>query len=295
MFADRSHAIALVQALFVTVLWSSSWVLIKLGLQDLAPLTFAGLRYGLAALILVASVAASGRRRAALVALPLRTWAALSLLGVVAVTFTQGAQFVALAHLPAVTLSLVLSCTPVVIAAVSGPLLGESPTRLQATGTVVFVAGAWIYFGAPRLDSTLPTIGLVAAAVGLASNACGSLLGRRINRARPDAVVVTAVSMTVGATLLLGAGLATEGWPRLDGRTGAIVAWLALVNTALAFTLWNRSLRHLSATESSVVNNTMTIQIAILAVVFLGEHLTLVQGVGLVVATGGAFSVQLRR
>ncbi len=40
-------------AILVTVLWSSSWVLIRIGLDDesLPPLTFAGLRYGLAALV----------------------------------------------------------------------------------------------------------------------------------------------------------------------------------------------------------------------------------------------------
>ena len=42
------HRNALLQALFVTFLWSTSWVLIKLGLRDIPALTFAGLRYGLA-------------------------------------------------------------------------------------------------------------------------------------------------------------------------------------------------------------------------------------------------------
>jgi hypothetical protein len=46
---------------------------------------------------------------------------------------------------------------------------------------------------------------------------------------------------------------------------------LAVVNTAVAFTLWNRSLRPLSALESAGINNTMLIQIALLAWVFLGE------------------------
>ena len=41
------------QALFVTFLWSTSWVLIKIGLQDIPALTFAGLRYGLAFLCLL--------------------------------------------------------------------------------------------------------------------------------------------------------------------------------------------------------------------------------------------------
>ena len=44
---------ALLTAVFVTFLWSTSWVLIKVGLAaSLPPLPFAGLRYGLAALCL---------------------------------------------------------------------------------------------------------------------------------------------------------------------------------------------------------------------------------------------------
>jgi drug/metabolite transporter (DMT)-like permease len=40
---------AILQAIFVTMLWASSWILIKFGLRNnLPPLTFAGLRYGLA-------------------------------------------------------------------------------------------------------------------------------------------------------------------------------------------------------------------------------------------------------
>jgi drug/metabolite transporter (DMT)-like permease len=32
---------AILQALFVTLLWSSSWVLIKLSIEEIPPLTFA--------------------------------------------------------------------------------------------------------------------------------------------------------------------------------------------------------------------------------------------------------------
>jgi drug/metabolite transporter (DMT)-like permease len=52
-----------------------------------------------------------------------------------------------------------------------------------------------------------------------------------------------------------------------------LIAWLAVVNTAFAFTLWNHTLRTLSAVESSIINNLMLPQIAILAFVFLGETL----------------------
>ena len=99
--------------------------------------------------------------------------------------------------------------------------------------------------------------------------------------------------LVLGAVALLGVGVAVEGWPTLDLAGWLIVGWLAVVNTAFAFTLWNHTLRTLTAVESSVVNNTMTIQIAILAVVFLGERPDPVQVVGLLLAAIGAAVVQL--
>ena len=49
----RSHLIAVLQALLVTFLWSTSFVLIKIGLGELPPFLFAGLRYVLAFLCLL--------------------------------------------------------------------------------------------------------------------------------------------------------------------------------------------------------------------------------------------------
>ena len=46
---------AILQALLVTLLWSSSWILVKQNIQSIPPLTFAGLRYTLAFLLLIPS------------------------------------------------------------------------------------------------------------------------------------------------------------------------------------------------------------------------------------------------
>ena len=106
--------------------------------------------------------------------------------------------------------------------------------------------------------------------------------------------MVTTTSMGVGALVLLAAGLITEGLPRLSLQSWLNIAWLAIVNTAIAFTLWNYTLRTLTATESGVINNTMLIWIPILAVVFLDERLTGSELVGLVLAGIGTLIVQLR-
>jgi drug/metabolite transporter (DMT)-like permease len=92
---------------------------------------------------------------------------------------------------------------------------------------------------------------------------------------------------------LLTVGVALEGWPALDLRGWAIVGWLAAVNTAFAFTLYNHTLRVLTAVESSVIVNTLLIMVAIMAWVILGERLDARQIAGLGVATLGVIVVQV--
>ena len=75
-------------------------------------------------------------------------------------------------------------------------------------------------------------------------------------------------------------------------RAWLIIAWLAIVNTALAFTLWNLSLRQLSALESAAINNTMLIQIAVLAWIFLNEPLGFGEAAGIVLVSAGVLLTQ---
>jgi drug/metabolite transporter (DMT)-like permease len=288
------HLVAVLQALLVTFLWSTSWVLIKIGLVELPPLVFAGLRYLLAALILLAFLLHDRDSRQRLRELTKRDWLLLGSLGVVMYTLTQGAQFVALGEIPAVMLNLVLSFTPVFVALLSTHTLREPLTGLQWLGVIVLVAGATLYLGF-SWPAKEHLFGLGVAFAGMVANGGAALLGRYVNRSqRFRPLTVTAVSMTLGAVVLFTAGLAIEGMPRLDLEHWLIVAWLAVVNTAFAFTLWNHTLGRLTATESSVINNTMLIQIAILAWVFLGESLSGRQIAGVLVAAIGALLVQLR-
>ena len=291
--ARRSHLIAVLQALFVSFLWSTSWVLIKLGLEEIPALTFAGLRYSLAFLVLLPLVARR-EHRGVLSGLSGRRWLELAALGLLFYTLTQGAMFMALAFLPAMPVSLILSFSPAAVALLAIPMLAEVPTRIQWGGMVLFLVGALAYF-AP-FEVPLQPIGLAAALIGLATNAVSSVMGRSVNRRRDlHPLLVTVVSMGVGAIALLGVGLAVEGLPHLDGRSWAIIAYLAVVNTALAFTLWNYTLQRLTAVESSIINNTMLIQIAVLAWLILGEPMGWKEALGIALAAVGALLVQLRR
>lgn len=287
--------VAVLQALLVTLLWSFSWVLIKIGLADIPPLTFAGLRYVLAFLCLLPFAWRRGEI-ARLRRVSPAGWGLLIVLGLVYYTATQGGQFVTLVYLPAATFSMLLNFTVVIVAGLGILFLHERVTRGQWMGMVVFIAGVLIYFY-PQLTPAGQTaslaVGYVIAGITVFANAVSSLLGRAANRTRTlSPLAVTTASMGVGSVVLLLIGLLLEPFPVLTWQSWLIILWLAVVHTAFTFTLWNVTLQTLSASESAIINNTMLIQIAILAWVFLGEALSLVQITGLVLAALGIFAFQ---
>jgi drug/metabolite transporter (DMT)-like permease len=289
--SQRSGTAAVWLALLVTFLWSTSWVLIKRGLQEVPPLTFAGLRYTFAFVLLLPSLL---RRQDQVRRLSRRSWIELAVLGVVFYALTQGGQFVTLRYLDAIPFSLMLSFTPLLVSVAGTLVLKETLRPLQWTGIALSLIGAAAYFGRVHVASSA-AVGFLFAGLTLGANAVSSLLGRAVNRRHViSPLVVTPISMGIGGFILLGVGLGTQGLPRLSGWGWGIIIWLAIVNTAFAFTLWNRILRTLRASEASAINNTMLIQIAVLAWLFLGESLTALQILGLGTVAVGTLLVQIR-
>ncbi|MBN8656423.1 MAG: EamA family transporter [Anaerolineae bacterium] len=277
-------------------MWSTSWVLIKFGLKaDLPSVTFAGLRYTLAALCLLPLTLLNPAHRQTLRGLSIRTWWELLALGVIFYTLTQGAQFVSLSFLPSATLSLLLNFSPIFIALYGMASRSEQTSLTQWGGILVTVIGALIYF-LPLSIAGNQIPGLIAALVALSANATSSILGRYINtQEKLNPLVVTSISMGIGRILMLVIGILTQGMGTLNLTQWAIIGWLAVVNTAIAFTLWNKSLQTLTAVESSIINGTMLPQIAILAWIFLDESLGGKEILGLVFVLAGTLIVQLWR
>lgn len=291
---NHSHPKAILLALLVTFLWSTSFVIIKIGLAEIPPLTFAGLRYSIAFVCLL-PFAFANRNFSVIKNLEKRDWYKLILLGFLFYAFTQGAQFIGLSLLPAITVSLWLNFTPLIVAVMAIFLLKEFPSFLQWSGVVLFIIGIITYFFPVSLSENHWT-GLIVMTIGVFANSASAVLGRNINReAKINPVVVTIVSMGIGAFILLIAGLLVQGLPSISFQNVLYLLWLGIINTALAFTIWNLTLQKLSAMESSIINGTMLIQIAILAWIFLGETITIKEGIGMFIAASGVLLVQIKK
>ena len=284
--SPRSKAILL--AVFVTMLWSSSIILIKKFLVDVPPLTFTGIRYMLAFLMLLPGLI---KRKAEVKQLSVFDWRYLVILGLFYYTITQGGQFMALVHLDAITMSLMLSFTGPIVAVLGLIFLKEHVTQLQWIGMAIFLAGVLVYF-LPVTTMPKSLIGLVLAVFTTIANSIAAVMGRGVNRQqRLDPMVVTGISMGIGAVVLFVGGLILQGLPPLDLRIWLLLLLIAGLNTAFAFWIWNHTMQSLTAMESSMINNSMLIQITILAWLFLGESISSIGLIGLVIAVVGLFLV----
>jgi drug/metabolite transporter (DMT)-like permease len=288
-----SHLKAVLLALLVTFIWSTSWIFIKIGLAEIPAMTFAGLRYFLAFLVLLPFLFQKQIRNEVR-SLTRRDWLQMALLGLVYYAVAQGGQFLALAYLPSVTVSLILNLCTLFVAFSALVFLNERPSWLQWLGISMNLVGMIIYFY-PVGFTGGQWLGILFAVFSLGANIGGSILSRKVNReAKFSPLMITIVSMGIGSTLMLGTGLITQGIEPIRLQSWGIILLLAVVNTAFCFTVWNYVLQTLSATESSIVNSTMLVQIAILAWIFLGETHDLQEIIGLALTVIGVAVFQLR-
>lgn len=289
---SRTGAIGL--ALLVTFLWSTSWVLIRFGLREVPAMTFAGLRYTIAAACLLPFLFRP-QTRASMRRMDRRQWVLLILMGIVFYAIAQGAQYLGLVYLSMASASLLLNLTAIVVAGAGVILLAEAPTRLQWIGVVLSLAGIGLFFYPPAFTGQ-DWLGIIIILISMLANSAGTLVGRQLNRSGSiPPIVVTGVSMAIGAVLMLTSGILIQGLPKISILSWAAIIWMAVVNTAFAFTLWNYTQRTLIAMETSVINNTMTVQIAILGWIFSGEGLSGLEIGGILLVTIGTVLVQLRR
>lgn len=291
-----SRWVAVIIGVVVTFLWATSVVLIRIGVsdEDIEPIGFAGTRFALAAMLLL-PLALPGIRAAPTWQGSRRWLSGVAVYGLLLFGAAQVGFYLALGELEASTVGLFMGLAPVVTALVALRSKHERLSALQAGGMVVLIAGMFVYFGleAPSSDATA---GLLAAASIPIVVGGAAVLGRRVavdSKGYGGPAAMTAIAMLVGAAMTLMLALLIEGVPSFSPTTWLLIVWLAVINTALTYTLWAQSQRSLRAVESSVLGDLTVVQVALLGWVVLGEGLHIAQIVGIVLTLAGVVLVQV--
>lgn len=286
----RDRLLAIMEAILVTFLWSSSYIFVKIGLTQLSPLTLVALRYITASTIVVPL--ALLRKEAGLLREP-ENFLKLVFLGLSGFTIAQGLQCLGLFYLPAVSVTFTLNFTPVIVLILGVLFLQEYPTLSQLGGMGLVLLGAYLFFNAPlSADSLTGVLITLLSGLGWATYLVASRL--MFVRAKMNPLGLTAFSMGFGTIFLAVAAYSIEGLSSVSLQGWAIILWLGVVNTALAFFLWNHALVKLEAFEISILQNTMLVQIALMSWLLLGEHITVLKLISMTLVFVGALVVQVR-
>ena len=279
-------ALALLEAALAVGLWSASPLLVQDALRHLTPAQIGGARYALAFLALSPLLI---RRVPRLRRLPAGLWLRLAAMGLLCYALGNTLLFWGLETLSATTVAFLLNGIPVLTIGLGARLLGERPNRWQALGIVLVLGGALAFFGGGlALDQPLR---LAGSLLGVAALAGFGVMNRQIARTRElDVAALAALPLLFGSLPLL-----ILDPPPLEAlaRAAPTLAWLALVNSALAYLLWTHALRRLQAFEISVVGNLMPIGTALLAGALHAERLPAGAWFGMLLALAGVVLVGL--
>jgi drug/metabolite transporter (DMT)-like permease len=267
----------------LVLIWSSTWVAIKIGLEDTPPLLGAGVRFSVAGAGLLL-VAAALRRS-------LRTDAVLAaLLGLLPFAFTYGLIYWGEQYVPSGLAAVLFGVLPIYVALLASVALHDEPLRARLFGGVALaLAGLVVAFGESVAlgDARYAVAGAIACVVAPLGAAIGNVTTKR-RAGGLDAMVVNGWAGLGGGALLLAASGVSEDWGAAAWTAQAVgsIAYLSAIGTALAFVTLMRLLVELPAVTISFIALLLPFGALVFGAVVYGEPLTLasVAGAGLVAA-----------
>jgi len=287
--------VAYLAAIGATMLWGASFLLTKIVLTQLGPMATAALRWGVAAIALIALSMATGRGRQVLRrALSQDGWAFLGL-GLVGVSLFYTLQNLALVYTTSVDVGLIMNGFPTLTAVLGVWLLGERLTRRALVGVVAALVGVtFITLGGLAGAEITARARLVGDLLAIAATLLGALyiVGGKRAVSSYDPLTVTALAGLFGA-LMLTPMAAWEGFTlRLSLGVWVALFGLALGSGAAANWLWWSAARRLPISRAGVFLYITPVVSTILGVLVLGESLTIATAAGAGFVIGGVMLVQ---
>lgn len=259
--------------LVLCLIWGSTWLFIKLGLEDLPPLTFAGIRFVIATVIVFSLIAI---RR-----IPLpnrrRDWMLLAATGVLSFTLNYGLVFWGEQYITSGLAALLQSTLPafgLIIAHFYLP--GERMTLPKILGVLLGVFGVGVIFS-NQLQVAGPKAlwGCAALVLSAFCAAYANVLVKTYGLSLQPSVLAGG-QMLFGLVPLLLIGIPLEGNPFNYHWTPIAVLslfYLAIVGTVVAFLLYYWLMHNMDVTKTMLIALVTPVTAVILGMLVLKEEM----------------------
>ena len=299
MFEDMKLLVWLVLCL----VWGTTWIFIKVGLEDLPPITFAAARFILSVIILAPVIK--------LQKLPLpktaKDWKLIGLTGILQFSINYSLVFWSEQYISsglAAVLQAMITVFGLILAWIFLP--AERITWLKIFAVVLGIIGVAVIFAEQLLiNSVWAFAGCIAIVVGAFAAAQASILVKAKGGAFHPATLVFG-QMICGIPLLVAYALVREGNP-LDfnwtWRAVICVLYLSVLGTIAAFWLYYWLLSKIESTKAMMISLVTPLIAVIIGAIFLNEKLPpqtffggilILASIGLIVFRRKAIKVEMR-
>ncbi|MEN8640752.1 drug/metabolite exporter YedA [Pseudomonas sichuanensis] len=287
MPASRRFPLLLVGAfLALYLVWGSTYLFIRIGVESWPPLMMAGVRFVIAGSLLYGFL----RWRGAL-APTWAQWRAAGAIGFLLLSCGNGGVTLAEHAGVASGVAALAVATVPLFTLVFGLLFGHRNSRLEWAGIALGLVG----IGMLNMGSNLQASPMGAALIlfAAAAWAFGSVWSKQLPL--PQGAMASAAEMLVGgAALLIGSGLSGERLTQMPTAAGwGALAYLVLFGSILAFSAYMYLLKHVrpaAATSYAYVNPAVAV---LLGIVFAGEQIGAEECLAMAVIIGAVVLIGL--
>jgi len=262
--------------LLLSGIWGSTWLFIKLGLEDLPPITFAGLRFVLASIPL--GILLFVRLKLKRVTLPTaaRDWLLMAATGFATFTINYGLVFWGENHIPSGLTAILYTTFPLFGFLMAHFLVrGEPLTVPRLGGVLLGLAGViLIFYRQIQFEGMMALWGSAAIVLAALQTAYVNVV-IKLRAGHLDPTLLTTTQMVCGFIPLLLVGIPLEGNPFSFAWTP--LAWVSLfylawVGSALPFVLLYWLMQRMQVTSTMLISLSSTLIAVLLGWLVRGEE-----------------------
>ena len=277
-----------------TLLWGSSFIMLKVLLGEVPPVAIAFLRFLIAAPFLLGIALWKGRGKKR----PPGSWKSFIVLGFLGVALYNVLQNLGLNLIMTSESSLLVCTDPIFIAVLGYYFLGERLGAAKVTGILIAFLGVAVIVlrGGPGFASSWQGfLGDVLSLGGAVTWAVYSVYGKK-RLASNSAYDVAAFSAVFGAIFLLQLMAVVEGVALPVTAAGWILLiLLGLLPSGVAYLLWYVAMEDISAYKAGLSLFFIPLVSMVLAALLLGDQLDLLFRVGASLVLGGVLVTTLSK
>lgn len=270
----------------LSLIWGTTWLVIKIGLDGMPPFLGVGLRF-IAAGTIVMTIGFIKDRK---LAFSLSLFKLTLIIGILMFTISYSAVYWAEQYISSGMASIMFSTLPFYVAAFAALILkNERLNLLRVVGMVVGVLGtALIFFENLNVQNFIQLMALLAVFISPISAAFAVVITKKIIH-NYNRYLLNGGSMLVGGMATLSIHFIFESDMPLIWSTTSIGAliYLTLIGSALAFSIHFWMLLHVEATTVSFVTIVSPVVALFLGYIVLSENLSWLQFAGSVLVIGG--------